>query len=732
MIEHVTVVVEAGDWYEAAQGRARASSRPRVQGSCEWPEFAPPVALSGGPLGAVQAADREIARQTALRARAVAEFAASRPAAADRGQGEPGAMSPERWAGRPEVLRGVSEWAGQELVVALSIGSEAAEALLTRSLNLVHRLPGTLAALEAGALHPGHLWPMLEKVAPIEDDAVRAEVEAELLRWSAGRVTSPAQLAAKARREVARRDARAAARRLEKAIKERGVHLRPEPTDGMAAVTAVLTLPECQVLHRALGAYADAIEDDPDHPRTRGQKMADCLLDLVLRPGETGLPPVQLLLTVVASLSTLAGGDDPGEVDGHVVPAEMVRELLRLLGGWRPEPPALPDADRLTRSLAAVDGVTPSLAAAEISGPSRTTPAPEPTPVSPGRPDRPPLLADADEPPCAWTSGTEQGDGSSWLPTWQQAEQEELERWWDEVERRVLAGELGPEPDAMPDEGTGTCTADIDPLGDPPWRFVGLPDGPPSAGPPPDAQPSSGDTWWATADRAVDQAGMAVRQAEQALSHAVRMVRTASTADAADEAAWQGGPGRFTDADDALAVLRSATDAQRDSLADLLVMTGGGGLAERPRIALTDAASGALLALTGLPGLRQSGTCGAAACRRAPGSCDHDLTGRPGLGPPGPTEGYRPSAALDRWARARDHHCRFPGCRRRVPRGGELDHDRPYPHGPTSAGNLVGYCTSHHRGKHQAPGWQHALAADGTLTVTTPTGLTAVTFPPRY
>ena len=74
----------------------------------------------------------------------------------------------------------------------------------------------------------------------------------------------------------------------------------------------------------------------------------------------------------------------------------------------------------------------------------------------------------------------------------------------------------------------------------------------------------------------------------------------------------------------------------------------------------------------------------------------------------------------------------LPGCRRRVPRGGELDHSRPYPSGPTSAENLAGYCTAHHRGKHQAPGWRHALAPDGTLTVTTPTGLTAVTTPAPY
>ena len=173
MIDHMTADVSATEWYQVAVRRARASRRRRSE-SCEWPEFAPPVALAEGPLGLVQAADREIARQTARRARAVADFAATRPASEDRRQGEPGAMSAERWAARPEVLREVSEWAAQELVVALSITSQTAEALLHRSLTLVHRLPGTLAALEAGALHPGHLWPMLERVAPIEDAEVRA------------------------------------------------------------------------------------------------------------------------------------------------------------------------------------------------------------------------------------------------------------------------------------------------------------------------------------------------------------------------------------------------------------------------------------------------------------------------------------------------------------------------------------------------------------------------------
>jgi hypothetical protein len=52
-------------WYATACRRARSRPRQAARASTEWPEFAPPVAQSDGPLGAVQAADREIGRQTA-------------------------------------------------------------------------------------------------------------------------------------------------------------------------------------------------------------------------------------------------------------------------------------------------------------------------------------------------------------------------------------------------------------------------------------------------------------------------------------------------------------------------------------------------------------------------------------------------------------------------------------------------------------------------------------------
>jgi hypothetical protein len=686
----VTTEVPTYDWYAEACRRARAYGRRRqaAKASTAWPEFAPPVALSDGPLGAVQAADREIGRQTAIRARAVAEFAATRPSTADRAQGEPGAMSPERWNARPEALRPVSEWAGRELMIALSISAQAADALLTRSLTLVRRLPGTLAALEAGALHPGHLWTMLEKVAPISDDRIRAEVEAELLRWAAGRVATPAQLGAKARREVLKRDARAAARRLQQALKERGVHLQPHPVDGMATVAVVATMPEALALYRALNACAEALDEDED-PRTRGQKMVDCLLDLVLRPGESDLPPVQVLLTVVASISTLAGGGAPGEIDGQVVPAEMIRQFLTALLAREQAPPAKAD----------------------------------------------------------------HGGGQDDAALWEETLRAELGAWGAETERRVLAGE--PVDAELPDDPQAAeleqRPAPARPFAEtaPPQEALPEEMTPDRAGtsrtapPAPDHPPSAGSTrpeqsrdhagWWAAADRAVDDASLALFQVSQKLTQAQQLVRAAAAADEADEAAWQASPaGRLTDAEDAITALLWTTDAERELLAELLVTTGGGGLADRPRIALTDAVSGALLSLTDQPGLIRAGTCGDRECGRDPTRCTHDLGGRPGLGPPGPTDGYRPSAQLDRWMRARDRRCRFPGCRRRVPRGGELDHHRPYPAGPTSAQNLAGYCTTDHRGKHQAPGWDHQLDSDGTLTVTTPTGLVAVTTPPPY
>jgi hypothetical protein len=644
----------------------------------------PAVGWASGPLAVVQAADREIARQAARRARGLAAFAATRPASADRQPGQPGAMGADRRASLPESLADVSEWAAQEVSLALSITRKAAEDMLDRSLTLVHRLPGTLAALESGVLHTGHLWPMLEKVAPVADRGVRARLERDLLAWVAGRpVTTPAQLGAKVRRELLARDVRSAARDLETALRRRGVYVRPDRVDGMATLSAFLTVPEAAALIEALGRYADALGDDPSDgpPRTRQQKMADCLLDLVLRPGGTDLPAVRAQLTLVAPVPTVLGGDRPGEIGGEPVPAEMVRALARGLG-------LIPDV--IADSGSAPDANRSGAPAEDLNG------------------------NDAED--AAWA--------------------EALDRWSAEVDARAMRGEWGGEEGppleelerlwagaARWDGGPGS----MDPDGD--WCVSA----PLERGPEPGAVRESEPSWWAAADRAVDEAGTALLDLDRGLARARRAVEAAERADAADEESREQEPAaRMTAAPDVLAALAHASAEQRAALRRLLERTGGGGLVDRPRIAVTDALTGALLALTDARELRTRGACTRRACRNGTEACTHDLTGLPGLGPPGPSPGYRPGADLDRFVRARERRCRQPGCRNRVPRGGELDHHMPWPEGPTSAGNLTGICGNHHRGKHQAPGWRYDLSSDGILTVRTPSELTASTAPAPY
>ena len=102
----------------------------------------------------------------------------------------------------------------------------------------------------------------------------------------------------------------------------------------------------------------------------------------------------------------------------------------------------------------------------------------------------------------------------------------------------------------------------------------------------------------------------------------------------------------------------------------------------------------------------------------------------PVLQRPPRVDGYAPSAAQQRFARARDQGCRHPGCRNRA---GWADLDHVVAHaddGPTDCDNLCCLCRRHHRLKTHAPGWCFHLDADGALLVTTPSGVTRVSRPP--
>jgi hypothetical protein len=67
------------------------------------------------------------------------------------------------------------------------------------------------------------------------------------------------------------------------------------------------------------------------------------------------------------------------------------------------------------------------------------------------------------------------------------------------------------------------------------------------------------------------------------------------------------------------------------------------------------------------------------------------------------TSTYRPPQDLTDFVIARDRRCRFPGCNRPARRC-HIDHQTPYPDGPTAACNCECLCAHHHRLKHES-GW---------------------------
>ena len=83
-------------------------------------------------------------------------------------------------------------------------------------------------------------------------------------------------------------------------------------------------------------------------------------------------------------------------------------------------------------------------------------------------------------------------------------------------------------------------------------------------------------------------------------------------------------------------------------------------------------------------------------------------------------DAYRPAQALQDFVIARDRTCRFPGCAR-PGKLCDIDHQLPWPAGPTAACNCESLCEHHHRLKHET-GWNVHGDPNHTLAWTSPTG----------
>ena len=151
-------------------------------------------------------------------------------------------------------------------------------------------------------------------------------------------------------------------------------------------------------------------------------------------------------------------------------------------------------------------------------------------------------------------------------------------------------------------------------------------------------------------------------------------------------------------------------------------------------IVVDDPATGEALAVATRAELRRAAGRGRRIRRRntLAGSHPPGEPDGPGLRPPPPSRGYRPTAAQDRLVTVRDRHCRMPGCHRRAGRC-DIDHGQAFVDGgPTDCWNLCCLCRRHHRIKTFARGWSFTLHPDGRLVVRTPSGVARTTRPPGW
>jgi hypothetical protein len=237
--------------------------------------------------------------------------------------------------------RATARPAGVASQVALARRESPARAarVVGASLALVRHLPHTLAALTAGVLTErraelvvrgtSHLAPELQ--AAVDREVVGAAGEA------AG-TWGDRELERRVRACADRIDAEAAVERARRAESERRVTIRPVP-DTLAVVSAVLPVAQAVALHASLIAAAVAAKAAGD-ARTKGQVMADTLVERVTGQADAPLVPIEVQV-VITDRALFAGDATPAHVPGYgTVPAGWARDLL-------------------TRGLAPADGNVP-------------------------------------------------------------------------------------------------------------------------------------------------------------------------------------------------------------------------------------------------------------------------------------------------------------------------------------------------------------------------------------
>jgi hypothetical protein len=263
------------------------------------------------------------------------------------------------------------EYVRDELRAALGESAVSVGNRIETARALVHRLPATLDAVEAGGLTMRHAGLLTDAVFALPDEDATL-VEERCIEFAEGR--DLAAFARKVRREVLALDSRTMEEQLAdflaKTLQQRRVWAYPDHySAAIAHFGATVPAEGAQALMTALDVAAD--RRDPDDDRTKDQRRADALVQLGIDAlnrfdacphcrgidpstegddasvvpddnlAATQLPRWQGLrpsIQVSVALSTLLGADnEPGELDGHgPIPAALARRLADdPTGTWR-------------------------------------------------------------------------------------------------------------------------------------------------------------------------------------------------------------------------------------------------------------------------------------------------------------------------------------------------------------------------------------------------------------
>ncbi len=191
---------------------------------------------------------------------------------------------------------------------------------------LTTEMPHTLAALTEGWLSEWRATLLVRETACLTLGDRRAVDSMLAGHRHEIENCSDHQLVQKARKLAYELDPESVVRRNRRAVSDRTVTCRPAP-DTMVYVTALVPVQQGVAMYAALRRQADSLRAAGD-PRSRGQAMADTMVERVTGQATASAVPVEVQL-VITDRALLHGANDPAEIAGYgVVPAEWARDLV--------------------------------------------------------------------------------------------------------------------------------------------------------------------------------------------------------------------------------------------------------------------------------------------------------------------------------------------------------------------------------------------------------------------